>query len=243
MMKIIAHRGASGYAPENTAAALKLALEQGADLIEVDVHTLPTGEVVLMHDHRVNRTTDGLGYVLDHSLPSLRKLNAGSGEAVPTLEEAIDIINHRVPLNIELKGPGSAASVARIVKKRLGSGWQPSDFLASSFNHHEIMDFKRLVPEIDTVAMNDAIPLHYAAFAAPLQVVGIGPSDEFVDKAYVDDAHHRGLTVFVWTVNDPEEIGRMCALGVDGIFTDYPDRARQVAESFRAFAGPRALVQ
>jgi glycerophosphoryl diester phosphodiesterase len=94
------------------------------------------------------------------------------------------------------------------------------------------MDFKRLMPSIDIAALNDAIPLHYAAFAEELGVVAICPSDEFVNAPYIQDAHRRGLEVFVWTINDPEEVERMCSIGVDGIFTDFPDIARTTAESF-----------
>jgi glycerophosphoryl diester phosphodiesterase len=231
-MIIIAHRGASGYAPENTLAAFKMALKMDPDMLEFDVHALPSGEVVLIHDHRLNRTTNGNGYVLKHSFDELRSLDAGTGEIIPTVEEALDLIDRQVPVNIELKGPRSAEGVAQIVKQYLRKGWYPSDFLISSFNHHELVEFKRLVPDIDLAALNDAIPLHYASFAEELQAVAICPSDEFVSQPYVEDAHSRNLKVFAWTVNAPEEVERMCSIGVDGIFTDVPDIARASAEDF-----------
>jgi glycerophosphoryl diester phosphodiesterase len=152
---------------------------------------------------------------------------------VPTLEEVLDFIDRRVPVDIELKGPRSAAAVATIVKAYLQHGWQPSDFLISSFNHHELQTFKSLMPAIDVAALMDAVPLDYAAFAQELQAVAVCPGHEFIDKAYVEDAHQRGLQVYVWTVNDPEEVERMCTLGVDGIFTNFPDVARKAVESFQ----------
>jgi glycerophosphoryl diester phosphodiesterase len=240
-MKIIAHRGASGYAPENTIAALKHALLLGIDMVEFDVHALPTGEVVLMHDHRVNRTTDGNGYVLDQHFSDLRLLDAGDGELVPTLEEALDLIDRQTRVDIELKGPRCAASVAKIITAYMKHGWQAHDFLVSSFDHHLLREFKHLIPEIDLAAMNDAIPLGYAAFAEELQATVIGPSDEFVNKPYVEDAQRRGLQVYVWTINDPEEVERMCAIGVDGIFTNYPDLARKAAEAFTHKTGKNRL--
>jgi glycerophosphoryl diester phosphodiesterase len=235
-MKIIAHRGASGYAPENTIAALKKALQYNIDMIEFDVHALPSGETILMHDHRINRTTDGTGYVLQHTFADLRHLDAGEKEIVPTLNEALDLINRQVRVNIELKGPQSTQAVANIIQKYLDQDWEPEDFLVSSFNHHELQEFKSLMPNIDIAALLDAIPLTYAAYGQELGATAVCPSDEFINEAYVDDAHKRGLRVYVWTINEPEEIDRMRDLGVDGIFTNFPDIARQVVTSFQTNA-------
>jgi glycerophosphoryl diester phosphodiesterase len=236
MMKIIAHRGASGHAPENTLAAFKEALKQGVDMVEFDVHALASGEVILMHDHRVNRTTNGKGYVQKLNFSDLRKLNAGDNEIIPTINEVLSLINRQLRTNIELKGPDSAVAVADIVKRHLRAGWQPKDFLVSSFNHHELVEFKRLVPTVDIAVLNDAIPLGYAEFAEKLEAVAICPSDEFINIPYVEDAHRRGMEVYVWTVNDPEEVERMYVLGVDGIFTNYPDMARKAAKQFESTA-------
>jgi len=226
-MKIIAHRGASGYAPENTLAAIKKALLMNVDMIEFDVHTLPSGEVILMHDHKLNRTTNGTSYVLNHTFADLRRLNAGDNEIIPTLEEVLDVINRQAPVDIELKGPESVSAVAAIITRYLERGWQPQDFLVSSFNHHELQDFKRRMPHVKIAALLDAIPLRYAAFGEELGAVAVCPGDEFINRAYITDAHSRGLEVYVWTVNDIEEVQRMYALGVDGIFTNFPDMARK----------------
>src|SRR4051812_8317219 len=123
-MKVIAHRGASGYLPENTLAAFKKAIELRADMLEFDVHALPSGEIVLIHDHRLDRTTNAVGYLLDHAFADLRKLDAGGGEMIPTLEELLDVVNRRIPVDIELKGPGSAKGVARIIAQYIQKGWQ-----------------------------------------------------------------------------------------------------------------------
>jgi glycerophosphoryl diester phosphodiesterase len=226
-MKVIAHRGARGYLPENTLSALKKAIEQGADMLEFDVHALHSGEVVIMHDHRLDRTTNAVGYLLDHKFDDLRALDAGEGEKIPTLQEVLDFVNRRVPVDIELKGTDSAKPVAKIITAYLQKGWQPSDFIVSSFNHHELHTFKLLLPQIEIAALQDAIPLNYAAFAEDLHATIVGPGHEFVSKAYVDDAHGRGLKVFVWTINHPDEIKRMKDMGVDGIFTDVPDTSLQ----------------
>ncbi len=237
-MKIIAHRGSSGYAPENTIRAIKKAVEQGADMVEFDVHALPSGEVILMHDHRVNRTTNGLGYVLHHKFDDLRLLNAGDNERVPTLDEALDCINRKIRTNIELKGPGSAQAVATILSRRLQNGWQSSDFIVSSFNHRQLQEFKQRMPGIDISALQDSLPLDHAAFGDVLGAVAVSPSDEFVDEEYIADAHSRGLQVYVWTVNDPEEITRIYHMGADGIFTNYPDVARSTIAELQKTTGP-----
>lgn len=226
-MLIIAHRGASGHAPENTLSSIKKALELGVDMVEFDVHALPSGEVILMHDLRVNRTTNDTGYVHEKTFTELRALDAGKNEQVPTLNEVLDLIDHRVRTNIEIKGPNSAKAVAAIVNERLTHGWQPSDFLVSSFNHHELHEFKQLVPDVEISALQDGVPFDYASFAQRLGAVAVAPGHEFINEAYVADAHARNLTVYVWTINDSEEVTRMHRMGVDGIFTDYPDVAHK----------------
>jgi glycerophosphoryl diester phosphodiesterase len=230
-MRIIAHRGASGYEPENTLAAFRRAIDMRADMIEFDVHVLTSGEVVLIHDLRVNRTTNGRGYVAHHQFEEIRRLDAGTGEVIPTLQEALEVINRQALVNIELKGPHSAEPVARILRKYLAKGWQASDFLVSSFNHPELLEFKQLMPTIDIAVLSGDVPLGYASFAEELEAVAVNPGDEFVSPEYVTDAHQRGMSVYVWTVNDPEEIERMHEIGVDGIFTNYPDVARQTIDS------------
>ena len=104
----ISHRGACGYEPENTLASFKKAIEINADMIELDVHVCKTGEVVVIHDEKVNRTTNGKGYVSQKNLESLKKLDAGKGKKIPTLIEVLDLVNKRVKVNIELKGKKTA---------------------------------------------------------------------------------------------------------------------------------------
>jgi glycerophosphoryl diester phosphodiesterase len=115
-MKIIGHRGAFGYEPENTLRSIRRALELGVDMVEIDVFVLPSGEIILMHDDRVDRTTNGHGITLDLSFAILRQLDAGKGETIPTLQEVIELVDSRVPINIEIKNPGSAKPVAAVLK-------------------------------------------------------------------------------------------------------------------------------
>jgi len=225
-MLIIGHRGASGYAPENTIASFKKALELSVDAIELDVHVLPTGEAVVIHDNKVDRTTDGTGYVRDFSFEEIRALDAGNGEQIPTLYEVLDVIDKKVPVHIELKGVGTARVVAGIVDEYRASDWTEGHFFVSSFNHVELAEFHSLQPDIKLGGLITAIPADYAAFAETMGAYSMNPDSEFLTPAFVEDAHRRHLQVIVFTVNDQSEIRRMQDLNVDGIFTNFPDTAR-----------------
>lgn len=220
----IGHRGALGYEPENTLLSFAKALELKVDAIELDVY-LVDGHLVVIHDDRVDRTTNGEGYVWDFTFEELRKLDAGKGALIPTLEEVFDLVDKKIQVNIELKGKGTAEPLNVLLKKYIQEkGWTASHFLVSSFDHHELKKFHELMPEIRIGALITALPLNYAKFAEELNAWSINPSLEFINQEFVDDAHQRGMKVLVWTVNHPDDIARMKALGVDGVFCNYPDR-------------------
>lgn len=225
-MLIIGHRGACGYEPENTISSFKKALELGVDMIELDVHLIETGELVVIHDDKVDRTTDGTGYVTDFSFEQLRTLDAGNGQQIPTLQEVLDLIDKHVPVNIELKGHGTAKAVADVIDEYKSKGWHDDHFLISSFNHIELDEFRKLQPDIKRGALVGTIPIDYAAFAEQLGAHTVNPSAEFISQAFVDDAHRRGMKVLVHIVNDQSEVERKNALGVDGVFTNFPDKTR-----------------
>lgn len=232
-MEIIGHRGAMGLEPENTLRSFQKALELGVNMVELDVYVLKTGELVLMHDDDVDRTTNGHGKVWDFSFQDLRKLDAGNGEQVPTLEEVLDLIGERAKVNIELKGPATATPVAQVIKEYTGNqGWKKESFVVSSFNPAELRRFKKLCPDIYTgICISKKVPLA-KFFASTLpdatKANSINPGIDLVDKKFVDTAHALGHQVYVWTVNDPQDMVRMKECGVDGIFTNFPDRAKEV---------------
>lgn len=226
-MKIIGHRGACGYEPENTLRSIRKALELNVDMIECDVYLLPSGELVVMHDYRVDRTTNGSGQVQQYDYAALRLLDAGQGEKVPTLQEVLDVINGKVKINIELKGPHTALPVAEVIGSYLQKPrWSQDCFLVSSFDHHELKRFKKVQPHTDIAALEHTIPLSYAAFPEALGAVAVVANHEFLSQEYVDDAHRRGLEIYVYTVNFADDAQRMVELGVDGIFSNYPDSIR-----------------
>jgi glycerophosphoryl diester phosphodiesterase len=227
-MLLIGHRGCPTYEPENTLRSFARALELGADMLEFDVFALPSGEVVVFHDRYLQRTTDGEGLLLHHSFRELRKLDAGLGEKIPTLQEVLDLVDRQVPVVVELKNRDSAEPVARILDEYIQMrGWRAKDFIVSSFFHAEVNDFKnKCMPGVRIVVPTGVLPIDLAAYADDFDAYGITPDIEYVDQAFVDDAHRRGLKVFVFTIDSYEDTQLMVRLGVDGIFTNAPDVSR-----------------
>lgn len=227
---LIGHRGARGLAPENTLRALEAGILAGAPWLEFDVQHHPSGELFLLHDLTLDRSTNGQGLPGALSWEALRALDAGLGERLPTLDEALDLIDQRVGVNIELKTwDGTAAAVAAKLRERVAAGWPLEKLLVSSFHLPELFEFHQLAPEIPVGALLCGVPLDWAACASELQATSLNLSSEFVDARLVADAKSRGLAVYVYTVNEPEEYRRLAALGVDGVFTDVPDRLRALA--------------
>ncbi len=218
------HRGAAGHEPENTLRSVRKALELGANGIEVDVH-LADDRLVVIHDDTLDRTTNGTGAVAEKSFACLRSLDAGCGERIPTLEEVFETVNRRAVINVELKGPGTASPVGRLIDQYVQErGWRYEDFLVSSFDHTQIQTAKKLCPEIRTGALIEKAPPGLSTFAEELGAWSLHPGKHCVTPELVVDAHRRGLKVLVFTINRPAAIAAMAALGVDGVFTNFPER-------------------
>ncbi len=218
----IGHRGAMGHEPENTLRSVRKALELGVDAIEVDVFWVD-GELLVFHDERLERTTNGEGYIWDKSFAELRQLDAGQGEQIPTLQEVIETIDRHALLNIELKGPNTAKPVVSLIAQFRKRGWNEQHFLVSSFYHPELGTVRELDPTLRLGVLMCGIPLDYAACAQAVDAYSIHPALEFLNRKLVEDAHTRGLKVYVYTVNNREDIERVRNLGADGVFTNYPE--------------------
>jgi glycerophosphoryl diester phosphodiesterase len=218
------HRGARGHEPENTVRSVRRALELGADGVEVDVHFVD-GQLVVIHDDTLDRTTNGRGRLAGKTFVYLRSLDAGLGEPIPTLADVFDAVNRRAVVNIELKGQRTAAPVAALVAEYVNHrGWSYSDFLVSSFDHARIREARQLCSEIRIGALIKKAPRSLARFVENLGAWSLHADKRCVTPKLVADAHERGLKVFVFTVNEPEEIALLRALGVDGVFSDFPER-------------------
>lgn len=222
--RIFAHRGASGYEPENTLRAVQKALDLGAKWIEVDVQKREN-ELIVFHDLRLERTTNDQGFIWEYSVEKLRTLDAGKGERIPLLQEVMDLIQGKAGINIELKSPDMASSIVKFLESLVYQGkWQWEDILVSSFHHIELQKIKTLQPKIPTGALCVGVPLYSARFAEELKCSSLHLALDFVTPEIVKDAHTRGVSVYVFTVNDLETLAFVKSLDVDGVFTDFPDR-------------------
>lgn len=237
---IIAHRGASAHAPENTLAAFKLALEQGADGVELDAKLTSDGQIVVIHDQTVDRTTGAHGVVRTMTLAQLKALDAGSffapafaGEPIPTLEEVFLAVGAQTLINVEITNYTSVwdALPDRICDLVMRLGLQ-EHIIFSSFHPLNLMRVKRRLPDVPVAILTEP------GAAGRLLRGGLGRlvAPEFVHPHYsdVDEEtlardHRRGRRVNAWTVDQPEDIRRLLRIGIDGIITDDPRLARQIA--------------
>jgi glycerophosphoryl diester phosphodiesterase len=237
-----AHRGASHEAPENTLAAFLLALELEADGIELDVQLSRDGEVVVIHDFVLETTTDGHGLVKDRSLAELRELDAGSwydpafaGQSIPTLQEVIEVVGHRLLLNIELKTAGVRdEGLPRAVVRLVEENHLLDRTIISSFNPLALRRVRQLNPWIPIGLLNAPdVPLLLRR-SWPRRLLNpeaLHPHHSMIDKEYVPRAREKGYRIHTWTVDDPGRMWQLVRLGVDLIITNRPDLLRQVLKT------------
>ncbi len=221
MVQRIGHRGAAGHAPENTLRSFEKAVLLGCDMIELDVHLCGSGELVVIHDETVDRTTDGVGLVSGLSLNELKLLNAGEGEEIPTLDEVLSLLRGMIKLNIELKGLGTAKPVYDLVQ---GLGWDNNDLTLSSFNWDMLMKYRVLDSNAKLGVLTFKNHGEAMGFAEKIDAYSINPYHLLLKKKYVDEAHNKGFKVYPWTPNKEWEIKQAINKGVDGVISDYPDR-------------------
>jgi len=224
-MKVIGHRGAMGLAPENTLLSFRKALELGVDGVEFDVQNID-GNLLVFHDDTLNRTTNGTGLLLDHSVDYLRNLDAGRGEKIPFLHEVIELIDIDTFINIELKGLRTASLVMELVKLLDKELYKKENFIISSYLYSELFLVRQLDPDIQIGVIADELPDVALSFARDVNAYSFHPSLSLVSKELVEKVHEEGMLLYVHTVNDPDNIAKVKAMGVDGVFTDYPDRVR-----------------
>lgn len=221
-MICIGHRGACGHEPENTLRSVRRALELGAQGIEVDVYFVD-GELVVFHDAKLDRTTNGKGVLMRKTFEFLRTLDAGKGERIPTLREVFEEVGRRAFINVELKGARTAKPVSALIHEYVTwHHWRYEDFMVSAFNRRELRAVTD--PQIPIALLLTKPTRLYGLSARRVRASAVNPAARFVTKKFVENAHARGLRVFPYTVNTPAEIARLRHLGVDGVFTDFPER-------------------
>jgi glycerophosphoryl diester phosphodiesterase len=228
---IIAHRGASGHAPENTLAAFKKAVALGAGFVETDLQLSRDARFVAIHDDILDRTTNGQGKVHDQPLAALRRLDAGSwfgsefaGERIPTLEEILEFTKKNdVVFYLELKPTGSWGGEHALIGALRESG-EVARVVVISFDPGILAGLRKIEPTLMTGVLYDgtlADPLKSAVDVGGRQLIVRG---DLVTPSLIAEAHKRDLQVVCWTINQPAHIRLLMAAGVDGIMSDYPDR-------------------
>lgn len=215
---IIGHRGAAGLEPENTLRSFARALDIGVDAIELDVYCIDD-RLVVIHDDTLERTTNGLGNVMAASFDTLRKLDAGMGERIPTLDEVLALTAGRATVNIELKGKGTAAAVARCIAAHANV-----DTLVSSFDHAELALFHAAEPSTPVAPLFHRASSRMFDIAEALKAWSINVSVKLATGDRLRSISENGYRSLVYTVNDPNVAKQLKADGATGIFTDFPDR-------------------
>ncbi len=239
MLTKIAHRGASGYEPENTLKAFRKAIALGANMIECDVHLTKDGQLVVIHDDTVDRTTKSKGKVAEKTLEELRKLKISKTEKIPTLEEVLNLVQHFCKIDVEIKDSKATEKVVELVTKKNIL----ADLLISSIHVDVIEKVNRLNPNIQTglivekkwtrslLNIGGLIPIFAlkqvtAAKAQKVRATVICLDKELASEEIITFFHQQRLQVYVWTVNEEKEMKEIKSLGVDGIISNYPDRIR-----------------
>ena len=246
-IQVTAHRGASGYAPENTVSAIKKALAIGVDRIEIDVQQTSDGVVVLLHDKTLNRTTNANGKVGEMTFAQLKEVRANAefenefpNELIPTLEQVFKLLDGTTEFVIEIKAgdktyPGIEDNVAALIKKYKAEKWA----LVHSFNDKVLERLHKNYPSIRLqklfVSYSGGLMLDFKLHAINLSeydyVEGFGISLSSAKKKLIDKIHALDKKVHVWTVNDQADIQRMIDLGVDGIISNYPDKVNELLKT------------
>ena len=221
MTLVIAHRGASTEEPENSLAAFRLALDQGADGVELDVHTTADGEVIVFHDAELDgQPIGGLAsaVVLEHRLPN--------GETIPTLAQALDVITARAIAFVELKTlpPGSDAALLA----RFGAAPRPDRCHMHSFDHRIIRRLTALAPPASAGVLSGSYALDPAAMVRAAGATALWQHVDLVDRPLAAQIHDAGYLLYAWTVDRPDRMRRLIVDGVDGICTNRPALAREV---------------
>ena len=225
-VEVIAHRGASAYAPEHTFAAYDLAVAQGADTLELDIRATADGELVVLHDRDLLRTVGVARNVADLDADAIARMDPATRPL--TLEAVLDRYAGQARFFLELKDPApawEAGVIGAVERRRLRDR-----VIVASFQSDALRRLRHRAPWLNVAPLYDADPPRGAGLAAvALFAGGIGPRHEDVDAALVADAHAHGLSVRTWTADAPADIERLVAFGVDGVITNVPDRARAAA--------------
>lgn len=237
----IAHRGFSGAAPENTLAAFKKAMEVGSDMIELDVHLSKDGQVVVIHDDTLKRTTSGNGKVADFSLQELKQLDAGKwfssrffGERIPTLKEALELTRGKIPIHIELKegdlGRYTITDLADRSLEEVEKAGLLDQALFGSFNLSAVDRIREKHPRLPVALIYNKAWDHPQDATGGRPIPVLSSSGKVLNQANASKARRQGMKVFVWTLDKEEHMEQFLNMGVDGIITNHPDKLIKILQ-------------
>ncbi|WP_112379731.1 glycerophosphodiester phosphodiesterase [Flagellimonas maritima] len=223
---VIGHRGAMGHETENTLASVQKAMDLGVDMIEIDVFKISSGEIVVFHDERVERLSNSGGLIEEYNIFDVNKLILNGNHKIPMLQDVLKLIDNQVALNIELKGGNTAEKVNFIVENYVDKkGWTLDNFIISSFKWDELRKMRKFNQNIKIAILTEEDPIDAIPIAKELNAVAINPFFESLTEENINRIQSEGLKVYTWTVNETEDIQKMKNFGVDGIITNYPERA------------------
>lgn len=238
--KVWAHRGASGYAPENTLPAFQKAVEMKADGVELDIQLTKDGELVVIHDETVDRVSDGTGFVRDYTLEELRRLDVSRPipgfrtVRIPTLAEVLEELKPTgLTVNIECKTgiffyPGLEEKMLKMVRDMQ----MTERIWCSSFNHETVLRVKALCPEMKTGFLVQDVLADAAGYTRQHGVMALHPAlYHMQDPELIRKCKENGLAVHIWTVNDQKDMEELCRAGADALITNYPDIAKSVVNA------------
>lgn len=224
---VMGHRGAMGYETENTLASVQKALDLGADGVEIDLFRIKSGELVVFHDQRVDRLTNGTGNIEAYNTLDVKSLLLEGNHRIPVLQDVLELVDRQCILNIELKGTDMSADVAYVLRYYVEKeGWQYDDFIVSGFEWEALGKLKKLNPKVPIALLTEEDPLDAIATAKRMNALAINPEYTTLTKENVRQMQNSGLKVLTWTVNSPDDVEKVRKLGVDGIITDFPDRIK-----------------
>lgn len=217
-MKLLGHRGARHEHPENTLRGIQHALDCGMEGVEIDIHGSSDGELMVIHDFTLDRTTNGTGDVSTYSKDELKKLDAGSGEAIPTLREVLDLVYGKAVLFIEVKGKACEEKLVELLKEYPDQSW----YVIKSFDHRILKTIHELNPSLKLAALMVGVPANPLAVTESCGAKSLSIALDYLDKELVDVCHQQGLEVYSWNCNQPERLEEIAATGVDWLGTDIP---------------------
>ena len=215
---LIGHRGCKDIEPENTLLAIKKAIAIGADGVEIDVRLSKDKELVVIHDDTLDRTTNGKGFVKNLILKELKKLNAGKGEKIPTLQEVINVIKDKIYLIIELKDEGTEKRVVELIKKN-----KLKKVIMVSFIDQLVKNVKKIDKKIKTGILFKDNQIDPIVMAKNADSEFVFPKYKLVNKKFVVKCHKKGIRVAVWNINNLNELKQASKLGLDIICSNRPD--------------------